>query len=150
MISIKNSSERLNQLMMERGMTPTEFAHLLDVPKSSISNYLNGKSMMRPTRAEILAPKLEVNPEWLLGGDVPRTPVSSESASWQGAFADKGSFPGTASAFAENAASPGPVPSCRHDLISGLTSNDRAVIDAYLKAPENIQKAIRTLLNLPC
>ncbi len=133
MISSENSSERLNLLMRERGMTPTEFALALGVPKSSVSNYLNGKSMMRLKRAEALAPKLGVNPEWLLGCDVPRTPVPSESASWQGAFADKGILSGAASAFAENA---------------GLTPNDRAVIDAYLKAPENIQKAIRTLLNL--
>ena len=34
------------------------------------------------------------------------------------------------------------------DLVSGLTDEARAVLDAYLKAPENIQKAIRSLLEL--
>lgn len=32
--------------------------------------------------------------------------------------------------------------------MSGLTDEARAVLDAYLKAPENIQKAIRSLLEL--
>lgn len=147
MISIKNSSERLNQLLMEKRMTPTEFARAYDVPKSSISNYLNGKSMMRPKRAEALARKLNVNPEWLLGCNAPRSPLP-EKTSCPSASSAEAARTGIVSAFSENAVSSEPVPSCRRDLISGLTPNDRAVIDAYLKAPENIQKAIRTLLNL--
>ncbi len=147
MISIKNSSERLNLLLKEKGMTPTEFARAYDVPKSSISNYLNRKSMMRPRRAEALARKLDVNPEWLLGCDVPRTPLpergSSPSVSADGTGPDK-----AASAFSENAEASVSAPPCRRDLISGLTPNDRAVIDAYLKAPENIRNAIRSILNL--
>ncbi len=148
MISIKKSAERLNQLMLESGLTPTEFARTYDIPKSSISNYLNGKSMMRPTRAEVLASRLGVSPDWLLGCDVPRSPLPEKGSSYRSVSTGENATPVAVSIFSENATGSESVPSCRRDLISGLTSNDRAVIDAYLKAPENIQKAIRTLLNL--
>ena len=80
MLSIKKSSERLNLILMENSMTPTEFAHTYDISKSALSNYLNGKSLIRRDKAESLGERLNVDPEWLMGGDVSRTPLLRDAA----------------------------------------------------------------------
>lgn len=143
MLSIKKSSERLNLILMENSMTPTEFAHTYDISKSALSNYLNGKSLIRRDKAESLGERLNVDPEWLMGEDVSRTLLRDA--------ADSGIASSDISkASGENFISEGShsLQSYRHDLVSGLTDEARAVLDAYLKAPENIQKAIRSLLEL--
>lgn len=143
MLSIKKSSERLNLILMENSMTPTEFAHTYDISKSALSNYLNGKSLIRRDKAESLGERLNVDPEWLMGGDVSRTLLRDA--------ADSGIASSDISkASGENFISEGShsLQSYRHDLVSGLTDEARAVLDAYLRAPENIQKAIRSLLEL--
>lgn len=143
MLSIKKSSERLNLILMENSMTPTEFAHTYDISKSALSNYLNGKSLIRRDKAESLGERLNVDPEWLMGGDVSRT-LLRDAADSGIASSDSSKASG------ENFISEGShsLQSYRHDLVSGLTDEARAVLDAYLKAPENIQKAIRSLLEL--
>lgn len=135
MLSIKKSSERLNLILMENSMTPTEFAHTYDISKSALSNYLNGKSLIRRDKAESLGERLNIDPEWLMGGDVSRMPLLHDAADSGNASSDN----------SEGSHSFQPY---RHDLVSGLTDEARAVLDAYLKAPENIQKAIRSLLEL--
>lgn len=117
MLSIKKSSERLNLILMENSMTPTEFAHTYDISKSALSNYLNGKSLIRRDKAESLGARLNVDPEWLMGGDVSRTPLLRDAA-------DSGiASPDSSKASGENFISEGShsLQSYRHDLVSGLT-----------------------------
>ena len=144
MLSIKKSSERLNLILMENSMTPTEFAHTYDISESALSNYLNGKSLIRRDKAESLGERLNIDPEWLMGGDVSRMPLLHDAADSGNAFSNNSEASG------ENLISEGShsFQPYRHDLVSGLTDEARAVLDAYLKAPENIQKAIRSLLEL--
>lgn len=144
MLSIKKSSERLNLILMENSMTPTEFAHTYDISKSALSNYLNGKSLIRRDKAESLGERLNIDPEWLMGGDVSRMPLLHDAADSGNASSDNSEASGE-SLISEGSHS---FQLYRHDLVSGLTDEARAVLDAYLKAPENIQKAIRSLLEL--
>ena len=117
MLSIKKSSERLNLILMENSMTPTEFAHTYDISKSALSNYLNGKSLIRRDKAESLGERLNVDPEWLMGGDVSRTPQLHDAADSGIASSDSSKASG------ENFISEGShsLQSYRHDLVSGLT-----------------------------
>ena len=79
-----------------------------------------------------------------MGGDVSRMPLLHDAADSGNASSDNSEASG------ENLISEGShsFQPYRHDLVSGLTDEARAVLDAYLKAPENIQKAIRSLLEL--
>ncbi|CCX65285.1 dNA complete genome [Firmicutes bacterium CAG:791] len=101
MLSIKKSSERLNLILMENSMTPTEFAHTYDISKSALSNYLNGKSLIRRDKAESLGERLNIDPEWLMGGDVSRMPLLHDAADSGNASSDN------SEAFGENLISEG-------------------------------------------
>lgn len=62
---------RLNQALSKRDMKPVDLANKSKLSKASISQYLNGVYVPKPTKLYLLAEALNVNPAWLMGHDVP-------------------------------------------------------------------------------
>ncbi len=63
--------ERLNELLTTKDMKPIDMANILNVTRSTISQYLSGKNEPRQERVSEIAEKFNVNEAWLLGFDVP-------------------------------------------------------------------------------
>ena len=54
-----------------RGMRATDLADKTGIPKTTISYYMNGKTVPRATKLYLIAQALDVSEAWLLGYDVP-------------------------------------------------------------------------------
>lgn len=66
-------SARLKEALATRKMTQKELCDLTGIPKSAMSQYVNGAFEPKQDRLEILAKALRVNEAWLMGyDDVPR------------------------------------------------------------------------------
>lgn len=65
------SSERLRELINQYGINQTEFAERLNLPKSTVSQYFNGKRKPKQNILTLIANKFKVNEAWLMGYDVP-------------------------------------------------------------------------------
>lgn len=66
-------SERLEAVMREKNISQARLATLTGIPKSAISQYLNGKYKPKDERAMVFARTLNVNTAWLRGMDDKRT-----------------------------------------------------------------------------
>lgn len=66
-----NFSERLVLAMEMRGMKAQELSRRTGIDKASISCYRSGKYRANSKNLYIIADALNVNPAWLMGGDVP-------------------------------------------------------------------------------
>ena len=64
-------STRLNEAILIRNIKPIELSRKSGVSKSSISEYLKGKSRPLQDGVLSLAKALDVNEAWLMGSDVP-------------------------------------------------------------------------------
>lgn len=62
-------SERLLEVMKEKGYTKYRVAKDLNMSATTISNYLNNKTKPDTTKLEVLSRLLGVNRIWLLTGD---------------------------------------------------------------------------------
>ena len=62
---------RIKKALSIRNMTQTELCAKAKISKSSLSEYLSGKSVPRQDKVFILAQALNVDPVWLWGYDVP-------------------------------------------------------------------------------
>ncbi len=67
----RTPGERLYELMTAFGLNATDLSNATEIPKSSMSMYLNNKRSMRTDRIKILADKYNVSEAWLMGYDVP-------------------------------------------------------------------------------
>lgn len=62
-------SERLHQMMLEKGFTKYRLSKDLKISATTISNYLNNKTKPDMTKLEVLSDHLGVNRAWLLHGE---------------------------------------------------------------------------------
>ena len=67
-------AQRLKEALKNRGMRPSTLAYRLELDRSTISNYMNGKYRPKREMHERIAEILNVNPDWLAGDDVPMLP----------------------------------------------------------------------------
>lgn len=65
------SYKRLLELRDMYGLSDTEFAKRIGVPKSSMSMYLSGKRKMRQDRVAVVANEFNVSEAWIMGYDAP-------------------------------------------------------------------------------
>jgi transcriptional regulator with XRE-family HTH domain len=68
---IETSGKRIEKALSIRGMKQSELCKLADVPKSSLSLYLQGAYEPKQDRIYKMANTLNVSKEWLMGYDVP-------------------------------------------------------------------------------
>lgn len=61
------SSERLKEIMKQRGITQAQLSRKTAIPKSAISQYLSKRFSPRDDRLEKIAEILGTSPAWLLG-----------------------------------------------------------------------------------
>lgn len=64
-------SERLKYAMDLRNIKQIELSNAIGVSKTNMSYYLSGKNKPREDKINLIAKKLNVNPIWLLGYNVP-------------------------------------------------------------------------------
>lgn len=62
-----NFSKRLNLLLVQANYTNAEFAEITGLSEPTMSNYVNGKRMPRTNELQIMADKLYVSTDYLLG-----------------------------------------------------------------------------------
>lgn len=62
---MNNFAKRLNQALSERQLSQCELAAAIGKGKSSVSQYLSGRSVPRPESQEKIAEVLECTVEWL-------------------------------------------------------------------------------------
>ena len=62
-------SERLQEVMNEKGYTKYRVAKALNMSATTISNYLNNKTKPDTTKLEVLSHLLGVNRNWLVSGE---------------------------------------------------------------------------------
>ena len=127
MISREKQALRLQQLMQEEGLNAAELSRKTGIPKSSISNYLHCKSGMNLPRAKELGSFFGVDPEWLMGGDILRSPV----------FRERYEAPKQETLLPY-----------RHELGKDSESEDQRLLHAWHCASKEVQQAVRALLSL--
>ena len=62
---------RIKKALKIKGMRQAELCKLADIPKSSLSQYLNGDFEPKQDRIYLIAKALNVSEAWLMGFDVP-------------------------------------------------------------------------------
>lgn len=74
MEKIDTFANRLKSLLQERNMTMADLCKLTAIDKGLMWHYVHGKKSPRIDNIRRIASVLYVNPEWLEGFDVDRTP----------------------------------------------------------------------------
>lgn len=64
-------SERLDEALKKRDISPAELARRIGVNEGTISNYRRGRYSPKQNRVEEIATALGVSIAWLMGADVP-------------------------------------------------------------------------------
>lgn len=67
----KELKDRLTEGLALRGMRATDLADKTGINKTTISYYMNGKTVPRSSKLYLIAQALDVSEAWLLGYDVP-------------------------------------------------------------------------------
>jgi len=60
-------SERLKQIMDERGVTQISLSEMTGIPKSAVSQYLSDRFKPKRDRTYIICRALNIDPAWLMG-----------------------------------------------------------------------------------
>ena len=64
-------AERLHTLLALKGLNKSELANICGINKSNITRYMNGVYEAKQDVIYTMATKLNINPAWLMGYDVP-------------------------------------------------------------------------------
>lgn len=62
-------SERLEEIIEERGISKYKIAKAIDISASTIGNYVKGKTKPDPTKLSVLSKLLGVSKNWLQTGE---------------------------------------------------------------------------------
>lgn len=71
MEKVATFAERLTSLLSLRGMSKTQLAKLCGIDKSNVTRYCNGEYEAKQDVIFSIASKLNIQPAWLMGYDVP-------------------------------------------------------------------------------
>lgn len=66
-----NFQSRLKQALSIKGMKQTDLAALMETGRSTVSQWINGRNGTSSGTAYQIAKKLNIDPAWLIGADVP-------------------------------------------------------------------------------
>jgi len=78
---MKSFSERLNEIIEEKGLTSSELCRRTGIPRSAMSQYRSGAFSPKAERIYLIAKALNVSEAWLMGYDVPKERKVNNSAS---------------------------------------------------------------------
>ena len=68
---VEKCAVRITKALSIRGMRQSELCEKTNIPKSAISQYVNGAFEPKQDRVFLIAQALNVDPVWLMGYDVP-------------------------------------------------------------------------------
>lgn len=68
---VSTSQKRIAEMMKVFNISQSDIVRKTKIPKSTLSNYLNGKRTPDQEHLSILADPYGINPAWLMGYDVP-------------------------------------------------------------------------------
>lgn len=71
------TSERLKQLLDEKGISQAELAKRTGINKGALSSYISGRYKPKQNNTFLLAKALDVNEAWLMGADVSRERIGA-------------------------------------------------------------------------
>lgn len=80
MEKITTLGSRLREIMLERGMNYEQFGALLGMRPQTLNRYVLGQREPKARVLSEMAERLGVDPQWLLGCDVPRRSIPAEAA----------------------------------------------------------------------
>lgn len=69
---LRPENQRFGELFRQANLSQKEFGELLGVSQRQISAILLGRSLITPMLIELLRYKLNINPSWLLHGELPK------------------------------------------------------------------------------
>ena len=76
---------RLKELRKDKKLTQVEFSKEIKIPYRTIQRWENGKSQIKPEKAQLIADYFNVSADYLLGRtDNPTIAGDSKEYSWQG------------------------------------------------------------------
>jgi transcriptional regulator with XRE-family HTH domain len=78
---VSDTSDRIKQAMDYRNVTQADIVQMTGINKGSISSYIAGRYLPKPDNLYRIAQALSVNPEWLMGANVPMVTGDSSGAS---------------------------------------------------------------------
>lgn len=73
------TSERLKQAISEANIKQVDLCERTGISKGALSSYLSGRYAPKQNNIYTLATVLKVNPAWLMGLNVPKTPATTVS-----------------------------------------------------------------------
>lgn len=68
---------RLRQALEIKGMKQADLAKVMNTGRSTVSQWISGRNETSSATALKIAQKLNINPVWLVGADVPFSPYST-------------------------------------------------------------------------
>ena len=71
-------ADRLQEALHLRRMKQSQLCEMTGIPKSAMSQYVNGAFEPKYDRLELISKALEVNEAWLMGYDVPMERVGNK------------------------------------------------------------------------
>ena len=71
-------AQRLRQALSDADMKAADLCRICDIKKSTMSQYLSGKYTAKHDRILAMARALGCSPDWLMGMDVPQSPVLAD------------------------------------------------------------------------
>lgn len=78
---MSTTSERLKMLLEMYNITQSDFIAKTGLPKSTVSQYMNGKRLPKQNVLTLIAQKYNVQEAWLMGFDVPMNLSDAVSSS---------------------------------------------------------------------
>lgn len=72
MEKVSTFTDRINEIMREKGFSQADLVRATGIERSRISYYCSGRNNPKPEPLEILAKALDVDTTWLMGYDVPK------------------------------------------------------------------------------
>lgn len=76
-------SERLEEIIEERGISKYKIAKAIDISASTIGNYIKGKTRPDPTKLSVLSKLLGVSKSWLQTGEGPKYLLEEPEVAYQ-------------------------------------------------------------------
>lgn len=72
---------RLKQALQIKSMNQSDLANLMGTGRSTVSQWINGRNGVSSATAYKIAMKLNIDPAWIIGGDVPYSTFYESSKS---------------------------------------------------------------------
>lgn len=141
--NVSDCKTRLQEALNDNDMKATDLAERLNISRSTVSQWLSGKTKPKRDRLVDIANILSVNPSWLMGLDVPKkvdTDLIQESPMLRAGYKLSTRSDSSAELFNELY-----FEAYKRKF---FTAEGITILEAYYNAPPAIKEAVLKLLDL--